>query len=162
LLEKKFFFSTFKIKTSTDCGYFDDVIKAYHRLLDLKEKYIDIDVLKALSTSVQNRLNDPNNVSIIKYKKKILELFGRISSLVVGDWQVYWHYADIVLNFAQIDDTNNNFSPVELNDEKVEKYFSLLQKAFRNLYNQSNWELSVDKCKEMIDYSTQLLTSRRL
>jgi hypothetical protein len=58
------------------------VIQAYHRLIDLKEKYVDIDVLKALSTSVSRHLKDANNVSIFKYKEKILKLFGRITSLV--------------------------------------------------------------------------------
>ena len=71
------------IQTSTDCGYFEDVLKAYHRLLDKKEKYIDIDVLKALSTSVEKNLKDPNGNSILKLRSKILELFGRITSLVL-------------------------------------------------------------------------------
>jgi hypothetical protein len=58
------------------------VIKAYHRLLDLKEKYIDLDVLRALCLSVQNNLNDAYSVPINKQKQKILQLFGRITSLV--------------------------------------------------------------------------------
>ena len=32
------------LKTSADCGEIDDVIQAYHRLIDLKTKYIDKDV----------------------------------------------------------------------------------------------------------------------
>jgi len=70
------------VKTSTDCGYFEDVLKAYHRLLDIKEKYVDIDVLKALSVSVEKNLKDPNGNSILKFRSKILQLFGRITSLV--------------------------------------------------------------------------------
>lgn len=150
----------FFIKTCTDCGYFEDLIKAYHRLLDLKEKYVDIDVLDALCKSVRKNLTDPNDVSIRKYKQKILELFGRITSLVPNEWKVYWFYADIVLNLStnHNDDANNNDN-IKLDEPLAEKYFGLLQKAFRNLYNQTNWELSVEKCKEMVDYSTQLLTS---
>jgi hypothetical protein len=128
-------------------------------LLDLKEKYVDLDVLKALSTATRDRLNDANGVPIMKFKTKILELFGRLSSLVVSNWKVYWYYADVVLFLSQIDDANNNFNKIDLNDQSAGKYFGLLQKAFRNLYNQSNWELSVEKCKETIEYSTELLKS---
>jgi hypothetical protein len=32
------------LKTSADCGEMEDVIQAYHRLIDLKTKYIDKDV----------------------------------------------------------------------------------------------------------------------
>ncbi len=61
-----------------------------------------------------------------------------------------------------MDDTNNNLSKVELNKESAEKYFGLLMKAFRNLYNQQNWEVRVDSCREVIDYSTQVLASKHI
>ena len=32
------------LKTSADCGEIDDVIQAYHRLIDLKTKYVDKEV----------------------------------------------------------------------------------------------------------------------
>jgi hypothetical protein len=53
-------------------------------LLDLKDKYVDIDVLKALKTSVEKNLNDVNNQSTLKLKPKILKLFGRITSMVIN------------------------------------------------------------------------------
>jgi hypothetical protein len=34
----------FVLKTSADCGETEDVIQAYHRLIDLKTKYIDKEV----------------------------------------------------------------------------------------------------------------------
>ena len=68
--------------TSTDCCYFEDVVRAYNRLLDIKEKYVDTDVLQALKTSVVKKLKDPNGVSIYNYKQGILKLFGRLTSTV--------------------------------------------------------------------------------
>lgn len=121
--------------------------------MDIKEKYIDLDVLKALVTSVEKKLEDPNNVSIFKYKQNILKLFGRITSLSVMNWQVYWFYAEVVLNFA-LNDENN-----ELSKESAEKYFVLLQKAFRNLYNKQNWEMTIETCKEILNFSTTILSS---
>ncbi|RMZ94282.1 tetratricopeptide repeat 27 [Brachionus plicatilis] len=143
--------------TSIDCGYFNEAIKAYNRLLDLKQKYVDVDVLKAFCTAFEKKVNDAHNESIFKYKKKVLELFGRISSLVVTDWQVYWSYAEIVRFISQTDDTNNNMS-VELNHESSEKYFSLLLKAFRNLINKANWELSLESCKEVLNKTIDVLS----
>ena len=32
------------LETSADCGEIDDVIQAYHRLIDLKTKYVDKEV----------------------------------------------------------------------------------------------------------------------
>lgn len=133
------------------------MIKAYHRLLDLKEKYVDLDVLKALSTSVENNLNDANNVSILKYRQKVLKLFGRITSAVAPNWQIYWYYAQVVLHSSQVDD---NLNKIELNKESAEKYFGLLFKSFRSLYNKPNWELAVDSCREIITHSTNVLTSK--
>jgi hypothetical protein len=52
-------------------------------LLDLKEKYVDVEVLRALSKSVEKNLKDAaSDQSILKYKQTILQLFGRITSLV--------------------------------------------------------------------------------
>ena len=68
--------------TSTDCCYFEDIIRAYNRLLDIKEKYIDVDVLKALKISVEKKMKDPNDVTVFNYKQSILKLFGRITSIV--------------------------------------------------------------------------------
>ena len=105
---------------------------------------------------MQNNLKDGYDVSIYKYKQKILELFGRISSLVVNNWKIYWYYAEIVLTFGQLDEQNNKIS---LSKESADKYFSLLQKAFRNLYNQNNWETTVETCKEVIKQSSEILKS---
>ena len=138
------------------------MIKAYHRLIDLKEKYVDVEVLGALSSSVRRHLKDANDVSILKYKEKILKLFGRITSLVPTNWQIYWFYADVVLHLAQVDDTNNNLNHVVLSKESADKYFGLLFKAFRNLYNQTNWEMTKDSCVEVIDHTTQVLARKSL
>lgn len=118
-----------------------------------------MDVLKAFCSAFEKKVNDAYNESIFKYKKKVLELFGRISSLVVTEWQVYWNYAEIVRFISQTDDSNNNTS-IELNQESSEKYFSLLLKSFRNLINKPNWELSVDSCKEVLDISIDVLSSK--
>ncbi len=79
----------------------------------------------------------------------------------MNNWQIYWFYSEIVFIFGQLDESNN-FSQKELDKETADKAFSLLQKAFRNLYNQPNWEQSIEACSEVITYSTKILSSEFL
>jgi len=144
--------------------------------LDLKEKYVDIDVLKALKMSVEKNLTDPNNVSIHKHKQKVLKLLGRITSIViennhfnnshfnlillktfkikvVANWKIYWYYGDICLCFSLAENKSS------LTEEDADKVFNLYLKGFRNLYNQQNWELTIESCDEVLTTSIEIILS---
>lgn len=41
-------------QVSMDIGEFEDSLRAYHRLLDLKEKFIDVEVGRRTASSVPN------------------------------------------------------------------------------------------------------------
>ena len=49
------------IQVSADVGAFDDTIHAYHRLMDLRDKFIDVEVLKVLVRAVVEDAMDINN-----------------------------------------------------------------------------------------------------
>jgi tetratricopeptide (TPR) repeat protein len=142
--------------TSTDCGYFDEVLKAYHRLLDLKEKYTDVDVLRIICQAIEQNLNDSKGQPIYTLKSKILQLFGRIVSVIVNESKIYWYYARIVFHFGQINDQDTK-ETIELSHENADKAFTLLQKSLRCLINEPNWELEVVKCREIIELSIKIL-----
>lgn len=55
------------------------VIRCYHRILDLKGKHVDIEILRILVNAIGNNLE---NCDISLLKKQTLELFGRLTSLV--------------------------------------------------------------------------------
>ncbi|GFO04138.1 tetratricopeptide repeat protein 27, partial [Plakobranchus ocellatus] len=64
----------------TDCGEFEDVIRSYHRLMDLKEKYADAEVLGILARAVIEKIPDANGESAERLWNKVVELFGRVTS----------------------------------------------------------------------------------
>ena len=68
---------------ATDCKVFDDVLRAYNRLIDLKTKWEDEQVLTLLVRAIVVNLEDAvGNPSRPKYLKDVLKLFGRITSSV--------------------------------------------------------------------------------
>ncbi|XP_014292840.3 tetratricopeptide repeat protein 27 [Halyomorpha halys] len=77
---------------SNDCGDFEEVIHCYHRILDLKEKHIDEQILTVLTSVIVNNVKDCKGQPASIHRKKALELFGRITSKVMGNpiiWQLY-------------------------------------------------------------------------
>ena len=66
---------------STDCAHFEEIIRAYHRILDIKNaKHVDADVLKILVHAITNDLKDNYDRSSKIFKKSAKELFGRLTS----------------------------------------------------------------------------------
>ena len=67
---------------ATDCKAFDDVIRSYNRLLDLKGKWSDEQVLTLLVTAIVNNMTDSADQPCReRYLKDALKLFGRITSV---------------------------------------------------------------------------------
>lgn len=110
---------------SIDLGHFSDVIRCYHRILELKGKHIDPQVLDILTKAVSRDVTDGDGVGSGKLLDKALELFGRITSMVHNNAQVWRLYAELTV--AQKKPGN------------CQKAAEYLQRAYRSAIADPRW-----------------------
>ncbi|KAJ8958971.1 hypothetical protein NQ314_006335 [Rhamnusium bicolor] len=114
---------------SCDISNFTDVIRAYHRLLDLKEKYLNIEVLNVLVYNVCNDINDCEGQPSQRFLQKTRELLGRVTAIYPGEgyvWELYASLAPAMLLRAQ-----------------------RLQRAYRG-YTQGSWDKNPATCQQVL------------
>ncbi|XP_028396101.1 tetratricopeptide repeat protein 27-like [Dendronephthya gigantea] len=126
----------------TDVGAFEQVIQAFHRLMDLKEKYFDIEVLGILVQSVINGIEDNKSLSASRLKPKVKELLGRITSQVTGNGDVWKLYSDL-------------YKDGESEEEK-DKFLQFLVKANGVNIQNPGWEKSEEKIEKVVQITLEL------
>ncbi|XP_025190484.1 tetratricopeptide repeat protein 27 [Melanaphis sacchari] len=129
---------------SVDCGCFEEAIKCYHRLLDLKSKHIDLEVLRILVQAVQNNVKDENDRPASEHRKCLLQLFGRLTSQVQNDgeiWTLYAHLEEAV--------------PIP-NKETADKVLHHLQCAHRFTTQGNKWTQEKNSCLVVTKLSLEL------
>lgn len=65
---------------SIDTGSFDDALNAYNRLMELKEKFLDTEVLQILINAIVENLIDSEGKSASRLRKKALEMLAHLGS----------------------------------------------------------------------------------
>lgn len=120
---------------SSDISHYSDLIRAYHRLIELKDKYLNTEMLESLVYGVAHNLTDCNGQSAANLTQKTRELLGRVTSLYPAEgflWELYANLAPDVTLQAQ-----------------------RLQRAYRG-YTKGNWNKSVTKCEQVLSICRKL------
>ncbi|XP_022620855.1 tetratricopeptide repeat protein 27 [Seriola dumerili] len=126
------------IVVSTDIGDFSETIKAYHRLMDLRENYKDVQILQILVRAVVENLTDSQGVQAITLQSRLKELLGRVSSRHSSDSEIWRQYALLY------GDGHSS------NPEDNEKALQFLSKAHRCEVQAGGWEKEPALFKEVV------------
>ncbi|XP_068997979.1 LOW QUALITY PROTEIN: tetratricopeptide repeat protein 27 [Embiotoca jacksoni] len=129
---------------STDVGDFAEAIKAYHRLMDLREKYKDIQILQILVRAVVENLTDSQGEPAGALQSNLKELLGRVSSRHSSDAAIWWQYGRLYGGGRSS------------NPEDNDKALQFLSKAHRCEVQTGGWDKEPDLFKEVIQRAIHL------
>ncbi|XP_076247464.1 tetratricopeptide repeat protein 27-like isoform X2 [Calliopsis andreniformis] len=121
---------------SIDLGHFSEVIRCYHRILDLKNHHLDVQVLDILTRAIINNIKDSDGNPAQKLLPKALELFGRISSFVRNNLHVWRMYGQLTA-----------LKKTDIGDEIAVQY---LQLAHRVAVSSSKWFQQEDTIEDVL------------
>ena len=148
---------------SVDCGHFEEAIRAYHRILDIREsksqssfegntkikELVDAEVLSTLVKAVtSSEILDTFGESAQQlHAPPLSKLFGRIAAQSPKDEKFYELFAALVRSMAELNGEQNKENNTEESKEKLFKAAQLMQKATAAFQiNKKRWESSVDQC----------------
>lgn len=106
-------------------------MRSYQRILDLKEKHVDLQVLQILVQVIAEKKEDASGVQLSTLTTSILKLFGRLTSQVTNNAHVWQTYADLMCAAEQ----HTSYQVAQT-----------LQKACRSAVQVKSWEKDVDTC----------------
>lgn len=158
------------ITVSTDIGDFAEAIKAYHRLMDLRENYKDIQILQILVKAVVENLTDSHGEQAGSLKPKLKELLGRVTSRHSSDAEIWRQYA-LLYGDGHSSNPEDNEKALqflskahrcEVQAGGWEKEPALFKEAIKRAISMGNVTISCSKTKSNPTEALQMLSSTRL
>jgi len=136
--------------TATDCKAFDEVLRSYNRLIDLKGKWCDEEVLTMLTRAITMNLLDANDSPCQeKYLKGTLKLFGRITSVITNNPKVWKLYSDLVLLDYDTVDANSGLNWI--------KSVNYSQKSVQSILSEPNWSKTDKDLSEAVEFTVEYI-----
>ncbi|XP_062501090.1 tetratricopeptide repeat protein 27-like isoform X2 [Corticium candelabrum] len=135
----------------SDINETNEVIKAYHRLLDLRDKYVDEDVLTALVHAVALETQAATQSGRGLYGKAA-ELFGRLTSKTTGNSIVWKLYSRLHRSHYELQDEST---------ETFDKVLLCLQKAVNCRLQTTVADRDVTALNETIELCVELAQTCR-
>lgn len=81
---------------SVDVGSFDDAINAYNRLIEVKEKFFDEEVLNIMIRAIANNVIDIEGNQSKRLRKKALELLGHLGGIHINEG-IVWELSELLV-----------------------------------------------------------------
>ncbi|CAH2073308.1 unnamed protein product, partial [Iphiclides podalirius] len=125
------------VLVSMDTGHLEDVIRGVHRLLDLRGKFDDVEVLALMVRAFAEGAQVADAESAARLRKRGLELFGRITSIHQNKPELWQLYSDLSTTYLL----------------KAQR----LLKAYKGYTQTGNWSNSPDTCVKVIELAQNLL-----
>ncbi|KAK4472515.1 hypothetical protein MN116_003760 [Schistosoma mekongi] len=127
---------------SVEVKAFQDTIHAYHRLLDIRGKYANAQVLGIMVKAVLLNDTDSTGNPARNIHAKLLELFGRVTASTPNDAVIWDEYAHLL-----VDQPSNSVYTT------YQRAVKCLQTAHRCRIQPSEglWEQSTEKCEAIVN-----------
>ncbi|GBN98457.1 Tetratricopeptide repeat protein 27, partial [Araneus ventricosus] len=134
------------LAVSTDLGVFEDVIRAWHRLLDIKGKYQDPEVLGILVHAINEDIPDFNGQLASKWRKLALQLVGRLSSISSADYVIWNAYSALLCPDPALENDLEVLSRSVLYQQKAVRYSTQIER----------WESNLEHFKLVLKHALRL------
>ncbi|CAD6188243.1 unnamed protein product [Caenorhabditis auriculariae] len=138
---------------SVDVGDFSQAIMAYNRLLDLKKRESDEEVLEIIARQVLHRqANKGGNElkELEEVKNEMIKLLARISSTHTLSSKVLELYADLKKPSELTSNTTTTY----------EQYVQLLEKSSNVASNKQNWHKNEEEATRVLESAVKLSNER--
>lgn len=147
---------------SIEIGAIEDVITAWHRLIDLKASHKDDDVLCALTHTLTNVPLEKADADYIKILNDALKLVARLISTSDCSSRLWICYYKLLIKEYQLTKTRTESAGEELPkldiDSRVSKIKNALQRATpTSLVADPNWHQVPDKVSRLLDCYDELV-----
>lgn len=125
--------------------FYSQIIRCYHRILELKAQHTDVQILKILTRAIIDDVKDADGNPTSKLLQKALELFGHLTAAVPNNPSIWQMYAELTA-------TKNT----EMDHQKAAQY---LQRAHRTAVSNPKWFKEVEATKDVLQLCGDLAES---